>query len=152
MLKWLLEWKREISCKEGTACQKARMFISNKTEFDLCSMVRGFRAYSKIMMDLFEGVHLVSSRTSQDYVELFFACQRAQQGQNNNPTEWQYGENSISYSMDNASEVIFWSISSLPGCENQAKMYVQNETILYRPVYPRAPFWSNVKTHWFSYP
>ena len=90
---WLDEWQAEVQEDQSlTASERSRRFISTKTRFDLRSMVKGFKVYCKIMMNIFSGVHLISSRTSQDYVELFFACQRAQQGQNNNPTEWQYGK------------------------------------------------------------
>lgn len=59
-------------------------------------MVLGFKAYCRMMMTKFEGVHISTHQTSQDYLELFFSCQRAQCGQNNNPTELQYGKSKTS--------------------------------------------------------
>lgn len=63
--------------------------------FDITSMTLGFRSYCKAMFDVVPGVQILSSRTSQDALENFFGCQRAQQGQNNNPTVLQYGKTSI---------------------------------------------------------
>ena len=92
VLLWLKEWEDEASRGDGNAAQRARHFISSKTRFDLFSMVLGFRSYCNEMMKLFPGIHIRSHQTSQDYLELFFACQRAQGGQNNNPSALQYGE------------------------------------------------------------
>lgn len=93
MLQWLQDWNEEVrSNDEFNATEKTRRTLSAKTTFDVQSMVLGFKSYSLNMMHMFEGIHLVTHKTSQDYVELFFACQRAQQGQNNNPTEAQYGK------------------------------------------------------------
>lgn len=92
VLLWFSDWEKDAQQNEElTAAERGRRFISRKTKFDLYSMVKGYRSYCKEMMQLFEGIQLVTHKTSQDYTELFFACQRAQQGQNTNPTEWQYG-------------------------------------------------------------
>ncbi len=92
VLLWLEEWQNETGNSDGNAAQRARKFISNKTKFDIFSMVLGFQSYCNEMMELFPGIHVKSHQTSQDYLELFFACQRAQRGQNNNPSALQYGE------------------------------------------------------------
>lgn len=90
---WLLGWKQEGDEDEGmTATAQSRRFISRKTYFDVLSMVHGFRAFCSIMFGLFEDLHIKTYQTSQDYLELFFACQRAQNGQNNNPSVLQYGK------------------------------------------------------------
>ncbi len=87
-LQWSTDWEVEVNSQADiSATEKTRRLISQKTRFDIRSMVKGFQSYCRIILELFPGAHIIASRTSQDYVELFFA----QQGQNNNPTEWQYG-------------------------------------------------------------
>ena len=93
VLHWLADWKEEVANTEGIAkTEKVRRFISAKTYFDIHSMVYGFKSFCTIMIRKFDGVHINIRHTSQDYLELFFACQRAQNGQNNNPTVLQYGK------------------------------------------------------------
>ena len=93
VLQWFKEWYAEVQSNAGlTATEKARRFISPKTHFDICSMVIGFKSFCNTLLEKLEGVHITTHRTSQDYLELFFACQRAQNAQNNNPTIMQYGE------------------------------------------------------------
>eukprot|EP00112_Aurelia_sp_Birch-Aquarium-sp1_P000832 Seg108.1 transcript_id=Seg108.1/GoldUCD/mRNA.D3Y31 product="hypothetical protein" protein_id=Seg108.1/GoldUCD/D3Y31 len=93
VLHWLDDWEKTTKQLGISALEKRKRMISSKTKFDLNSMVKGFKAYCLIMMECFEGIHIVTHTTSQDYVELFFACQRAQQGQTTNPTEQQYATN-----------------------------------------------------------
>lgn len=93
VLHWLAEWEEEVNNTEGaTAAEKSRRFISKKTKFDLFSMVLGFKSFCAILIEKFQGVFITSHQTSQDYLELFFACQRAQNGQSNNPSLLQYGK------------------------------------------------------------
>lgn len=93
VLHWLEKWEDEAKNTEGaTATERSRRFISKKTKFDLFSMVLGFKSFCAILIDKFQGVHITSHQTSQDYLELFFACQRAQNGQSNNPSLLQYGK------------------------------------------------------------
>lgn len=67
------------------------MFISEKTMFDVASMVIGFKSYCSILFSQYPGCEIKPSRTNQDRQELFFGRQRAQEGQNENPTELSYG-------------------------------------------------------------
>ena len=49
------------------------------------------RRLLSIILRLFPGAYIYGYHTSQDGLEQFFDQQRVQQGQNNNPTENQYG-------------------------------------------------------------
>ena len=66
------------------------MFISKKLSYDLRSMILGYQKYCETFR-LFPGCAIRTNRTNQDNLEQFFGRQRAQNGQNNNPTELQYG-------------------------------------------------------------
>ena len=55
-------------------------------------MVFGFQKYCEVLFHLFPGCEVKTSRTNPDNLEQFFGRQRAQNGQNNNPTESQYGK------------------------------------------------------------
>lgn len=93
VLDWLLEWEKEVSDLENMRqCERSRRFISYKTKFDLFSMVLGFKSFCGIIFQKFQDAHIKTKHTSQDYLELFFSCQRAQDGQNDNPTMLQYGK------------------------------------------------------------
>ena len=92
VLQWFTDWEHEVSSNdELSAPEKGRRLLSTKTRFDLKSMILGFQQYCFIILRLFPGAYIYSYHTSQDGLEQFFGQQRAQQGQNNNPTENQYG-------------------------------------------------------------
>jgi hypothetical protein len=90
---WFNEWENWIkeNCEQLKAKEKEKMFISQKLIFDLRSMVMGFQKYCETLFGLFPGCQIRSDRSNQDNLEQFFGRQRAQNGQNNNPTELQYG-------------------------------------------------------------
>lgn len=91
---WFDDWERWVSQKKSTqipAKELEKMFISKKLSFDLRSMVFGFQKYCEVLFHLFPGCEIKTNRTNQDNLEQFFGRQRAQNGQNNNPTESQYG-------------------------------------------------------------
>lgn len=91
VLEWHSDWAREVNAREDlSAHEKERRLLSAKTRFDTSSMILGFQQYCHIILDLFPGAQVYSNYTSQDGLEQFFGQQRAQQGQNNNPTESQY--------------------------------------------------------------
>lgn len=86
-LQWLNDWHEDVKRTKGvTASQRNRMFLSEKTMFDVQSMVIGFKSFCKILFALYPGCEIKPSRTNQDRQELFFGRQRAQEGQNENPT------------------------------------------------------------------
>lgn len=60
-------------------------------------MVFGFQKYCEVLFHLFPGCEVKTNRTNQDNLEQFFGRQRAQNGQNNNPTESQYGKYNNSF-------------------------------------------------------
>ena len=60
-------------------------------------MVLGYQKYCETLLGLFPGCEIRANRTNQDNLEQFFGRQRAQNGQNNNPTELQYGNTNISF-------------------------------------------------------
>lgn len=92
VLQWFTDWEHEVSSNdELSALEKGRRLLSTKTRFDIKSMILGFQQYCSILLGLFPGAYIYSYHTSQDGLEQFFGQQRAQQGQNNNPTENQYG-------------------------------------------------------------
>ena len=90
-LNWFIDWRKWVNEQDLPAKARERMFLSKKTMFDLTSMVLGFRSYCETLFTLFPGCDIKTSRTNQDGLEQFFGRQRAQNGQNNNPTELQYG-------------------------------------------------------------
>ncbi len=91
-LHWFLDWQNEIhECERFSASKKEKRFISKKTKFDIFSMVFGFQQYCLAVLEMFPGANIYSWKTSQDALEQFFGQQRAQQGESNNPTEFQYG-------------------------------------------------------------
>lgn len=59
---------------------------------NLSSMVLGFKVYCETIFTLFPGCEIRVNCTNQDNLEQFFGRQRAQNAQNNNPTELRYGE------------------------------------------------------------
>ena len=64
-----------ISLKE-----KGKMFLSNKTMFDVCSMM-GFEAYCDILFKMYPGSSVLACYTNQDKLENFFGEQRVHNGQ-----------------------------------------------------------------------
>ena len=90
---WFNEWEKWIkeNCERLQPKEKEKMFMSKKVIFDLHSMVKGFHKYCDTLFNLFPGCQIRSDRSNQDNLEQFFGRQRAQNGQNNNPTEFQYG-------------------------------------------------------------
>lgn len=67
------------------------MFISDKTNFDVHSMIIGFKAYCDILFTMYPGSSASACYTNQDPLENFFGEQRAQNGQTTNPTILQTG-------------------------------------------------------------
>lgn len=90
---WFDDWATWVEENSHGMRAKVRekMFISKKLSFDIRSMVFAFQKYCETLFVLFPGCEIRSNRTNQDNLEQFFGRQRAQNGQNNNPTELQYG-------------------------------------------------------------
>ncbi len=91
-LKWLQTWDKEVKSAVGmTATERNKLFISNKTMFDVSSSIIGFREFCKISFKNHPGCSVYAHRFNSNIVENIFCQQRGCNGQNDNPTYLQYG-------------------------------------------------------------
>ena len=67
------------------------MFLSEKTKFDVYSMIIGFKTYCDTLFKMCPGATVCASKTNQDRLENFFGEHRAFNGQTTNPTILQTG-------------------------------------------------------------
>lgn len=95
-LEWFHKWETQVKSADGIALkEKGKMFLSNKTMFDVCSMIMGFEAYCDILFKMYPGSSVSACYTNQDKLENFFGEQRAHNGATTNPTIMQTGTNHI---------------------------------------------------------
>lgn len=64
-----------------TPRERNKMFLSEKTKYDVYSMIVGFQAYSDCLFLMYPGSNTSSYYTNQDQLENFFGEQRASNGQ-----------------------------------------------------------------------
>ena len=88
---WLQEWEEEVEQLSATSAEKKKMILSDKTIFDVYSMILGFMELCKIISARFPGTCLFSWRINTNIVENVFCQQRSYHGQNDNPRYVQYG-------------------------------------------------------------
>ena len=80
-LEWLHMWETQVKSADGISLkEKSKMFLSNKTMFDVCSMIMGFEAYCDILFKMYPGSSVSACYTNQDKLENFFGKQRAHNG------------------------------------------------------------------------
>ena len=87
---WLHDWINENKESHGTPAERNKKIISEKTIFDVFSMLLGFRRVCKSITE--NGGMIVPSRFNSDIVENVFCQQRGSHGQNDNPTYLQYAD------------------------------------------------------------
>jgi len=95
-LEWLRKWKQDMSSLENanlSAKERNKRFIAAETKFDVFSMVIGVKEFCKHMFDDFPGCSINASKTNQDPLGNLFGQERSLNGQNDNPTVYQYGKN-----------------------------------------------------------
>ena len=97
VLLWFQNWQAEVSNAPGTLSERRKMFMSEKTFFDLKSMVLGFRQLCKETFREHSSVFILPWRINTNLVENIFCQQRGLHGQNDNPRYIQYqnGINSV---------------------------------------------------------
>lgn len=83
-----MESNPSISTQSG----REKACLARQTQFDLKSMILGFHGYCMDILSRFPGMSVSSLHVNQDWLENFFGQQRAQHGQNKNPTISQYGK------------------------------------------------------------
>ncbi|KXJ24465.1 hypothetical protein AC249_AIPGENE22554 [Exaiptasia diaphana] len=84
---WLERWQAQAKNAPGvTPKEKVKMFLSEKTKFDVYSMILGFKVYCDILFKMYPGSSVCACYTNQDKLENFFGEQRAHNGQTTNPT------------------------------------------------------------------
>lgn len=91
-LQWLQDWQEEV--KQRTDISKSernKLFLSEKTMFDVASCIIGFKHLCKISFQAHPGCNVSAHRVNSDLVENVFCQQRGSNGQNDNPTYAQYG-------------------------------------------------------------
>jgi hypothetical protein len=74
-----------------TLKEKRKMFLSDKTKFDVYSMITGFKVYCRTMFKMYSGSTVLACHTNQDKLENFFGEQRAVNGQTTNLSILQTG-------------------------------------------------------------
>ena len=95
-LDWFHTWETQVKRADGIALkEKGKMFLSNKTMFDVCSMIMGFEAYCDILFKMYPGSSVSACYTNQDKLGNFFGEQRAHNGATTNPTIMQTGTKHI---------------------------------------------------------
>ena len=91
-LKLLGAWRKTVSNrKDLQASDRNKMFLSEKTMFDVSSTIIGFREFCKQAFKNHPGICVVSHCINSNIVENVFCQQRGLNGQNDNPTYAQYG-------------------------------------------------------------
>ena len=88
---WLESWQKQTLTVNIPKKQREKMFISEKTKFDVFSMIIGFKAYCETLFKMYPGASVIAIYTNQDKLENFFGEQRAHNGQTTNPTILQTG-------------------------------------------------------------
>lgn len=92
-LKWLQAWENEVKSIVGMkATERKKLFISDKTMFDVSSSVIGFRELCKSSFKYHPGSSVYAHRVNSNIVENVFCQQHGRNGQNDNPTYQQYGQ------------------------------------------------------------
>jgi len=91
-LEWLQNWQHDVKeKKELRASERNKLFLSDKTMFDVASCILGFKTLCKISFQAHPGCNVSAYRVNSDLVENVFCQQRGRNGQNDNPTYAQYG-------------------------------------------------------------
>ncbi|KAK3747957.1 hypothetical protein QZH41_019192 [Actinostola sp. cb2023] len=91
-LEWLQNWQHDVKeKKELRASERNKLFLSDKTMFEVASCILGFKALCKISFQAHPGCNVSAYRVNSDLVENVFCQQRGRNGQNDNPTYAQYG-------------------------------------------------------------
>jgi len=91
-LDWLKRWETQVKCTGGVSPKdKGRMFLSQKTKFDVFCMIVGYNKYCITLLQMFPRASISACLTNQDRLENFFGEQRASNGQADNPTIMQTG-------------------------------------------------------------
>ena len=89
---WLERWELEATSTPGVSLtEKRKMFVSDKTKFDVYSMIIGFKVFCHTLFTMYPGSNVFACNTNQDKLENFFVEQRAVNGQTTNPTILQTG-------------------------------------------------------------
>ena len=85
--KWLQMWESKAMNTKGIPLKERRkMFLSDKTHFDVLSMIMGFKQYCSILFKMYPGSSVSAVSTNEDKLENFFGEQRSVNGQTTNPT------------------------------------------------------------------
>ena len=97
LLGWFTDWQLESHNAPATVSERKKMMISDKTLFDLQSMVIGFQEVCRETFREHPSTSILPWRINTNLVENIFCQQRALQGQNDNPRYIQYqsGMNSV---------------------------------------------------------
>lgn len=89
---WLERWETQaMNTPNVTLKEKRKMFLSDKTKFDVYSMITGFKVYCRMLFKMYPGSTVLACYTNQDKLENFFGEQRAVNGQTTNPSILQTG-------------------------------------------------------------
>ncbi len=91
--KWLERWETQALKTPGlTLKERRKIFLSDKTKFDVYSMITGFKVYCRTLFTMYRGSNVSARNTNQDKLENFFGEQRAVNGQTTNPTILETGK------------------------------------------------------------
>ena len=85
------KWLQAMNTTGIPLKERRKMFLSDKTHFDVLSMIMGFKQYCSILFTMYPGSSVSACSTNQDKLENFFGEQRAVNGQTINPTILQTG-------------------------------------------------------------
>ena len=88
--KWLLAWEND-AMQIQNASSRNKCMLSEKTRFDLYSMIIGFKEICSVAFKAKPGAYIFACRTNSDIVENVFCQQRGRNGQNDNPRYIDYG-------------------------------------------------------------
>ena len=97
ILKWFEDWEAEAHAAPATPAERKKMILSDKTIFDIKSMIIGFEEICKEVFREHPETYLLPWRINTNLVENIFCQQRGLQGQNDNPryTQYQSGMNTV---------------------------------------------------------
>lgn len=88
--RWFLDWENDAAQIQNPASRNKCM-LSEKTRFDLNSMIIGFKQICTVTFKANPGAYIFPCRLNSDIVENVFCQQRGRNGQNDNPRYVDYG-------------------------------------------------------------
>ena len=96
-LQWFFDWEEETKTAPGTAAERKKMTLSDKTLFDIKSMVIGFKQMCIETFKKHPTTLVYPWRINTNLVENIFCQQRGLHGQNDHPRYADYcnGMNSV---------------------------------------------------------